>query len=224
MDDTLLRACREISANLEARYDREAVRDCLRESLRQNIEKRNAESGEKASRAVIDEEVSLGSAEIEEVVWEGLVGALEMGIKALMMTAASVYLVPVARQINAAESKVREQMDAKSHVRDAIVEALLDPWLERFASRFSRAGRPPSDLDDWELDRERERFIQELTKAVKRLKTVNKGNIGLELGFGKSREGLEPSSATAAKALREKAARLGVNVDTLIRNHRAGKK
>jgi hypothetical protein len=225
MDDPIRRALREIGASLKGRYDREAVREYLREAFRQNIEERNAETGEIVSRAVIDEQVEQGASEFEKVIWEGLDSALAMGINALMMTAGSVYLPTVGRRVEASESKVREQMHAKSVVRDQIIDTLLDPWLEQFSPLFSHSGRPPNNLGNEELDKEREQFIQDLIAAIEGLKIVDRGNIGLKLGYGKSRsEGLQPNKPGAAKALREKANRLGVNVDDLIREHRTDKK
>ena len=50
MDDPILRVAREIHAALEGRYDREAVRDYLREAFRQNIKERNAERGRVVAR------------------------------------------------------------------------------------------------------------------------------------------------------------------------------
>jgi hypothetical protein len=167
MDNPTKRALNEIRSSLKGRYDREVVRAYLREDFRLNIEKRNAERGETVSRAVIDAQVEQGAAEVEKIIWDGLDSALAMGVKALWMTAASVYLQPIAQRIGASESKVREAQEAKKDVRDQIVNAVLTPWLERFSPLFSQAGRPPKSDDQKEREAsEKEQELEALRVAI----------------------------------------------------------
>src|SRR5262245_46169146 len=166
MDDPILRVAREIHAALEGRYDREVVREYLRKIFRQQIKVRYAESGRVRKRAEINAGAERGAAEVEKVIWEGLDSALGMGIKALMIAAATVYLPAVGRQTGEAESKVREQMDAKDAVSDEIVKIALNPWLEQFATLFSHAGRPPKGEDRREREANEREIELETLRAI----------------------------------------------------------
>ena len=116
---------------------------------------------------MIDAQVEQGVSEVEKIIWEELNSALTLAIKALLMTAAAIYLPQVARRINAAESKVREQMDAKRQFRDVIVNTLFDPWLERFSPLFSQAGRPRKSDDQKQREaRDKRKTLEMLRRNI----------------------------------------------------------
>ena len=210
MDDPILQACHEIHAGLRGRYDREAVRDYLREAFRLNIEERNAERGETVSRSVINDQVEQGAAEVEKVLWESLDSALAMGIKALMMTAASVYLPPIAQRIGAPESKVREEQEAKRNVRNQIIKVVLTPWLEQFSPLFSHAGRPPTgdDQKEWEASAKEEELetlraaLDEIVEVWAKKEDAPKMTLA-KLGGEMGRRGHAMSPSTLKRKLRK---------------------
>ncbi|MCI0389110.1 MAG: hypothetical protein MOB07_10160 [Acidobacteria bacterium] len=96
-------------------------------------------------------------------------------------------------------------------------KAVLGEWgdVEKVRLDTPAPGRPKGTTYE-KLEKERETFIQDVNAAIARLKNIERGNIGLRLRYGKSRSGLEPNKEAAAKTLRAKAKRLGVDVDELI--------
>lgn len=214
----LLRATYEIINNLVSHsYDHVRVYEFLRQAAQQAIEKQDAKQGVTRDAEEVDALSHVAAREMAELIWEHIDSGVGLGIRLMLSLASAVAVPSFAQQHGIAESEVREQMTSVTDFKEEIGIPLLDDWLKTFSPLFSRVGRPPNNLGDERLDTERERFIQDVKAAIEELKTVNKGKIGLKLGYGKNREGLEPNKAAAAKALREKAKRLGVDVGALIR-------
>jgi hypothetical protein len=205
----MIRAVYEILNNLVIwAYDHARMQDLLREAIRPMVGK--YDQPDTAAHNLANEAA--------ELIWENIDGAAQMMSSTLVTCCQMLVFQSLEQQHNDThpEDPIRIPSPISATRLKEIAAPFLDSWFEVMSVSLSKRGRPSRKPALEDIEAERAEFIKQVKAAIEELTELDRGNIGLKLGYGKSREGLEPTKEAAAKALREKAKRLEVDVNILI--------
>jgi hypothetical protein len=213
----LNRAVYEIFNNLVLWvYDHVHMQDLLRQSIRPMVSKYDDPDSAAFNLAN----------EAAELIWENIDGAAQMMSSVLVVFCHMLAFQSIEQQHNVEypDDQIQVRAPISATKLKEISAPFLDSWFEVMSVKLNKPGRPSRNPVPEDQNVEQAKFIQDVKNAIRSLKVVDKGSIGLKLGYGKSREKLEPTKESAARALREKAKRLQVNIDDLLPEKKDRKK
>lgn len=158
-------------------YDVEGVREIFQEYFRPYLSKRED------AEYWIDQHAR----EAGEFIWEHIDGAVQTVLAILSSYAGTLAQQSLARRHKMKPKEVKLRLPGKQAMKE-LSKNIFTLWFDNLPAEFRESGRPRKRPDEQASQHERDEFLQKARKARAELRIVDKGNVGLKLGYGRTKE------------------------------------